>query len=155
MVNLSSYDSSLIQKSANLLCNELKTPVKVEAALKGDILNALTKLLNDFSSFLSETLVCDLLVLLQVMSTNFYASLKISGDEALMKTILSAMGAEVDKKISLEASKCVLSLSLNPLGCENEFSTFQLQKKYSIWIFQLPTAFFTTTIISCKQLSKW
>lgn len=111
----------LVEKSASLLCHELKIPVKIVAALELGILDTLTKLLNDFKYFVSQTLIPKLLLMLQILSSDFHATMKITSDEALMKTVLTLTGSEVDRKVSTAASEVVLSLSLTSSGWEKMF----------------------------------
>lgn len=116
VINLSSEDLILVEKSASLLCNELKIPVKIVAALELGILDTLTELLNDFKYFVSPTLIPKLLLMLQILSSDFHASMRIARDEGLMKAILSLTGSEVDRNFSKAASEVVLSLCLTPSG---------------------------------------
>jgi hypothetical protein len=103
----------LIQKSLNFLIH-LKKPNKIDQAINSKILEILTFLLNDFSSFIHNEIAQSTLQLLEILSVNFHAAIATAGNDLLMKTLVNL--SLTDKKLKPSASKVLLSLSSIPSG---------------------------------------
>lgn len=101
-----------------MLCEELQTPAKIPFALERDLLQKLSSRLNDFKSLSVPRLTLDSLRLLQILSSNFDAAIRMATDKILMKAVMDFL---LDDMIDLDglkyqANELVFGVSSNPVG---------------------------------------
>lgn len=115
VANLSTEDSELVEKSLSLLCQELKCPSKFVHAMESEIFAKLKQLMT--TNLSNPCVIQKSLVLLQILSNNFDASLKMVACDSLIKTILKLMSS--DQKFTSSCAEILLSLSSTPPGLLN------------------------------------
>lgn len=120
--NLQSSDKKLVEKSLCSLQVELMNPIKIRVALSHKIVQILMRKLDDFSSYLSDTVHTGALRLLEILSTDETAALEVTNNLGLLKALMDFIVN--NSYVSDDAIKVLQSLSLH-------FSGEQLDSNFS------------------------